>query len=79
MKRGDVCRDKVTGCDGCKKNEYIEVVVRCSQGLFFLTSNFNLKLTQMTWKYILKFSSSIIKKQHQVYYAEKMQRNVNTG
>ena len=45
MKRGDVCRDKVTGCDGCKKNEYIEVVVRCSQGLFFLTSNFNLKLT----------------------------------
>ena len=79
MKRGDVCRDKVTGCDGCKKNEYIEVVVRCSQGLFFLTSNFNLKLTQMTWKYILKFSSSIIKKQHKVHYAEKMQRNVNTG
>ena len=45
MKRGDVCRDKVTGCDGCKKNEYIEVVVRCSQGLLYLIFNHNLKLT----------------------------------
>ena len=42
MKRGDVCRDKVTACDGCKKNEYIEVVVRCSQGMIILKSYLNL-------------------------------------
>ena len=73
MKRGDVCRDKVTGCDGCKKNEYIEVVVRCSQGMFFLMSDHNLKLAQITFKnIILKFSSSIIKKQHKIHYAEKV-------
>ena len=44
MKRGDVCRDKVTGCDGCKKNEYIEVVVRCSQGKSFQWPDVNPEL-----------------------------------
>ena len=33
LERGEVCKDEIHDCDGCKKNgEFIEVVVRCAQG-----------------------------------------------